>query len=117
MAQGYKTMLEFLLDDIDLEEEAMRLYSEFAAKSPDETVRATFSRLIPAERAHADALKRIVKEIEEDRHSVVLYCPFCGWEMNFGEMPSLGNEEVCPVCCRKYALTEDGGDYKLKQVQ
>ena len=117
MAQGYKTTLEFLLNDIGLEEEAISLYSEFAAKSPDESVRAAFSRLISAERAHADALKRIVKEIEEDRHPVILYCPFCGWEMNYGEMPSLGNEEACPVCCRKYALIEDGGDYKLKQVQ
>lgn len=116
MARGYKTTLEFLLEDIGLEEEAMRLYSGYAAKSPDGKARAAFSRLISAERAHADALRRIVKEIEEDRHPVILYCPFCGWEMNFGEMPSLGNEEVCPVCCRKYALVEDGGDYKLKLV-
>jgi rubrerythrin len=116
LTQGYKTTLEFLLDDIALEEEAVRAYSEYASKSPDKDVRATFEKLIAAERAHADALKRLVKEIEEDRHQVILYCPFCGWEMNFGEMPSLGNEQVCPVCCRKYALVEGDGDYKLKQV-
>jgi rubrerythrin len=116
LAQGYKTTLEFLLDDIGLEEEAMRLYSEYASKSPDEKVRATFEKLIAAERAHADAPRRVVREIEEDRHAVIMYCPFCGWEMNYGEMPAIGNEQVCPVCCRKYALVEESGDYRLKQA-
>ncbi len=114
MRKGYKSVLEFLEADLEVEEEQVRLYNQLAAESNDIKVKETFQHLARAAKGHKDALRRIIRDIESDDHDVGFYCLLCGWEVNFGKVPSVGNEERCPLCCQKFALVETDDDYEIK---
>lgn len=114
MREGYKTVLELLEADLDIEEEQEHLYNQLAAESKDIKVKGTFQHLARAAKGHKDAIVRIIRDIESDDHDVGFYCLMCGWEINFGKMPSIGNEERCSLCCQKFALVDEDNDYAIK---
>ena len=114
MRDGYKTVLEFLESDCDVEEEQEHLYNQMASTSKDMKVKETFQNLARAAKGHKDSLKRIIGSIESDDHDVSFYCLVCGWETDFGKMPSVGNEERCSLCCQKFALVNEDNDYSIK---
>ena len=116
MREGFKTILKFLEDDVEFETEQESLYNKFAKESPNSSVKTMFDNLARAARGHRDAINKIIKNIEHDDHNVVLYCTLCGWGVEFGKSPFVGNEERCPVCCQKFALVEADGDYGLKAL-
>ncbi len=116
MREGYKSVLEFLEADLEVEEEQEQLCNQLATTSNDIKVKETFQHLARAARGHKDALRRIIRDIESDAHDVNFYCLLCGWEINFGKMPSVGNEERCPLCCQKFALLEIDNDYEIKPL-
>lgn len=116
MRQGFKTILTFLDDDVKFETEQERLYNKFAAEAQNPSVQSMFSTLERAARGHRDAINKIIRNITEDDHSVIFYCTLCGWGVDFGKSPVVGNEERCPVCCQKFALVETDGDYSLKTL-
>jgi rubrerythrin len=114
MREGYKSILEFLEANLEVEEEQEHLYNQFATVSEDSKVKETFQRLARAAKGHRDALGKIIRDIETDAHDVSFYCLTCGWEINFGKMPSVGNEERCSLCCQKFALVDLDNDYSIK---
>jgi rubrerythrin len=116
MREGYKTILEFLENDVRLEQEEEVLLKRLAARSSNPKVKAKLGLLVRAARGHADGLREIIREIEQDEHQVAFYCPICGWVVDFGKNPSVGNEARCAICCQKFALVEKGGDYSLAKV-
>lgn len=116
MREGYKSLLEFLEADLEVEEEQEHLYNQLAAVSKDAKVKATFQHLARAAKGHKDSIERIIRDIESDNHDVSFYCLMCGWEINFGKMPSVGNEERCPLCCQKFALVDVDDDYEIKSL-
>src|SRR3990167_4177638 len=84
------------------------------AELKDIKVKGTFQHLARAAKGHKDAIGRIIRDIESDNHDVGFYCIMCGWEINFGKMPSIGNEERCSLCCQKFALVDEDNDYAIK---
>lgn len=116
MREGFRTILKFLEDDVKFEFEQECLYNKFAAQSLNPLVKAMFNNLSRAARGHRDAIEKIIRNIEHDDHNVILYCILCGWGVDFGKSPFVGNEERCPVCCQKFALVEADGDYALKAL-
>lgn len=116
MREGFKTVLKFLEDNVEFEAEQERLYNKFAAETQNPSVKAIFNNLTRAVRGHRDAINKIIRNIEQDDHSVILYCTLCGWGVDFGKSPLVGNEERCPVCCQKFALVETDGDFGLKSL-
>lgn len=46
------------------------------------------------------------------------YCLVCGWDINFGRMPSVENEERCLLCCQKFAFVfvDVDNDYPIKPL-
>ncbi|MCF6157229.1 MAG: hypothetical protein E3K32_01350 [wastewater metagenome] len=116
MREGYKSILEFLESNLEVEEEQEHLYNQFAGVSQDSKVKETFQHLARAAKSHRDALGKVIRNIETDDHDVNFYCLMCGWEINFGKMPSIGNEERCPLCCQKFALIDIDNDYTIKPL-
>ncbi|MFQ5964874.1 MAG: hypothetical protein ACE5KZ_11395 [Candidatus Scalinduaceae bacterium] len=116
MREGFKTVLEFLESNIEVEEEQGHLYNQCVNESNDAKVKRIFYNLARAARGHKDALKKIITNIEADDHTISHYCLVCGWAVDFGKSPSIGNEERCPLCCQKFALVETDGDYALKAL-
>ncbi len=116
MREGYKSVLEFLEADLELEEEQEHLYNQLATTSKDIKVKETFQHLARAAKGHKDAIGKLISDIESDVHDVSFYCFMCGWEINFGKMPSVGNEERCPLCCQKFALVDVDNDYEIKSL-
>lgn len=116
MREGYKSIVEFLEADVKEEEEQVRLYKQLADDSKDVKVKEIFQHLARAAKGHKDAVSRIIKDIETDNHDVSFYCLLCGWEINFGKMPSVGNEERCSLCCQKFALVDVDNDYSIKRL-
>jgi rubrerythrin len=116
MREGYKSILEFLDADIQEASEQERLYKQLEADSKDIKVKETFRFLARASKGHKDAIGRIVRDIETDNHDVSFYCLLCGWEISFGKLPSVGNEERCQLCCQKFVLVEMDNDYTIKSL-
>ncbi|HHT9130462.1 MAG TPA: ferritin family protein [Candidatus Brocadiaceae bacterium] len=116
MREGYKSVLEFLEADLEIEEEQEHLYNQLATASRDVKVKETFQHLARAAKGHKDAIGKLIRDIESDVHDVSFYCFMCGWEINFGKMPSVGNEERCPLCCQKFALVDVDNDYEIKSL-
>jgi predicted RNA-binding Zn-ribbon protein involved in translation (DUF1610 family) len=79
-------------------------------------VRARLDLLTRAARGHADGLLEVVRRIEQDEHQVTFYCPICGWVVDFGKNPYVGNDARCSMCCQKFALVEKGGDFSMVAV-
>ncbi|TLD42236.1 MAG: hypothetical protein JETT_1479 [Candidatus Jettenia ecosi] len=116
MREGYKSILEFLEENLEVEEEQEHVYNQLAVASKDIKVKETFQHLARAAKGHRDAMGRIIRDIESDNHDVSFYCLMCGWEINFGKMPSVGNEERCSLCCQKFALVDIANDYSIKSL-
>lgn len=116
MREGYKSVLEFLEANLEVEEDQEHFYNQCAPVSKDSKVKETFEHLARAAKGHRDALGRIIRAIEIDGHDVSFYCLMCGWEINFGKMPSVGNEQRCSLCCQKFALVDVDNDYTIKPL-
>ncbi|CAG0939272.1 hypothetical protein BROC_00541 [Candidatus Brocadiaceae bacterium] len=116
MREGYKSVLEFLEADLEIEGDQEHLYNQLAAGTKDAKVRESFQHLARAAKGHKAAIERIIRDIESDDHDVGFYCLMCGWDINFGKMPSVGNEERCPLCCQKFALVDVDNDYAIKSL-
>ncbi|MBI2559725.1 MAG: hypothetical protein HYW14_01145 [Planctomycetes bacterium] len=116
MREGFKTILKFLEDNVAFEVEQERLYNKFALAAQNTSVQTLFNNLSRSARGHRDAIDKLIKNIAQDDHNVILYCTLCGWGVDFGKSPFVGNEERCPVCCQKFALVETDGDFSLKPL-
>ncbi len=116
MREGYKTILEFLENDIKLEREQEAFFKKLADVSVEADVKAGFEKLMRVARGHAEGLEAVIRQIECDEHRVTFYCPVCGWVVDFGVNPYVGNEARCTRCCQRFALVEKGGDFGLAAV-
>lgn len=116
MREGFKTILEVLHRNREIEEEHERLYKQCVEESADSKVKQLFDHLFRAAKGHKEAFKKVMQSIESEDHTVGLYCLVCGWAVDFGKSPSVGNEERCPLCGQKFALVETEGNFVLKAL-
>ncbi len=116
MRDGFKTIIELLQSNIEIEEEREQLYERCVIEAVDLKVKQLFHHLTLAAKGHKEAFKKVIESIESEDHTVGMYCLVCGWAVDFGKSPSVGNEERCPLCGQKFALVETEGDFVLKAL-
>ncbi|MDR4504331.1 MAG: hypothetical protein MRK01_05995 [Candidatus Scalindua sp.] len=116
MREGFKTIIELLQSNMEREEEREQLYKQCVMESVDSKVRQIFNHLARAAKGHKEAFKKVIQAIESEDHTVGLYCLVCGWAVDFGKSPSVGNEERCPLCAQKFVLVEKEDNFVLKPL-
>ena len=76
-----------------------------------------FKELARSESGHRNGLRRVIRSLQEAATAVVLYCPLCGWELDFGPVPAEGAEVKCRMCPGRFALRLDQrGDWTLERL-
>ena len=76
-----------------------------------------FKELARSESGHRNGLRRVIGSLQETATPVVLFCPLCGWELDFGRVPSEGAEVKCRMCPGRFALRlDEGGDWTLERL-
>lgn len=116
-ARGYARDLAALRDDLEFEIAAVKRYGRMAVEADDPALRALFKELSLGETGHWRGLRRMIATIEDPATRVVLFCPLCGWQVDFGQDPADGAAGKCPMCPGRFALRLDaGGDWTLERL-
>ncbi len=83
------------------------VYGRFAYQAEDHELMELFKELARAESGHRNGLRRTVRTVEDPATPVILFCPLCGWAIDFGPDPAEGAEGKCPMCPGRFALRLD----------
>jgi len=114
--RGYARTLATLASDLEFERQAVATYAANLKLLSDLRLKAFMRELVRAETGHRRGLERAVERLNLGREAVVLYCPICGWELDFGVEPADGATVRCPVCAVSFALRARDGDFVLERV-
>ena len=115
--RGHASEVAALRSDYDFEDEAVALYGHFAYRAEDPELMELFKELARGEAGHRNGLRRTIRTVEDPATSVILFCPLCGWAIDFGPDPAEGTEGKCPVCPGRFALRlDESGDWNLERL-
>ena len=115
--RGHTGDLSSLRADYDLEDEAVVVYGHFAYQAEDRELVELFKELARSESGHRNGLRRIIAAVEDPATPVLLFCPLCGWQIDFGPDPAEGTKGKCPMCPGRFALRlNEGGDWTLERL-
>jgi rubrerythrin len=109
--RGFTTMLMHLRLNMEFERVALDAYARFARDADDPALKATFQQLSRAEAGHLKLFKSLIERIEANEYPAILYCPVCGWEIDFGLNPAEGAVIRCPQCKADVRLELREGDF------
>ncbi len=109
-------MLATLRSDLEFERLAVEKYATFAKQLADPRLKALMRELVRAETGHGRGLSRTIERVSAADYPVVLYCPACGWELDFGTDPAERATVHCPMCAIDFALRARDGDFVLERV-
>jgi len=114
-SRGHAAALAALRSDYDFEDEAVAVYGHFAYRAEDPELMELFKELARGEAGHRNGLRRTIRTVEDPATPVILFCPLCGWAIDFGPDPAEGAEGKCPMCPGRFALRlDDRGDWTLE---
>lgn len=115
-ARGHARDLAALRRDFDFETAAVKRYGQMAAEASEQALTTLFTELVRGEAGHRRGLRRMIAVIEDPETPVLLFCPLCGWQLDFGPQPAEGTEAKCPMCPGRFALHLDaGGNWTLER--
>jgi rubrerythrin len=114
--RGYAGTLATLASDFAFERQAVATYAANANLLADPDLKAFMKELVRAETGHRRGLERAIERLNAGQEAVVLYCPVCGWELDFGAEPADGATVRCAVCAVRFALGARDGDFVLERV-
>ena len=116
-SRGHAADLAALRSDYDFEDEAVAVYGHFAYRAEDPELMELFKELARGEAGHRNGLRRTIRTVEDPATPVILFCPLCGWAIDFGPDPAEGAEGKCPMCPGRFALRlDDRGDWTLERL-
>jgi hypothetical protein len=116
-ARGHSRDLAALRADLAFEDEAVKRYGQMAAAAKHPEVAALLRELTLGEAGHRRGLRHLIAEVEDPGRHVVLFCPLCGWEIDFGPDPDEGATGKCRMCPGKFALRLDkSGDWTMERL-
>ena len=114
--RGFTTMLAHLRLNLEFERGALAAYGQFARETGDAALKQTFQQLARSEAGHINLFKRLIAQIEANEYPVLVYCPVCGWELDFGVNPPDGEMLRCEKCKVQVALRIEIGDFVAQQA-
>ena len=114
--KGFRTALFYLYLNWEFEKFANATYAKFRKLSEDEQLKESFHELIKAEAGHSKIFREMIEKIEAGKFPVVIICPVCGWELDYGESPQEGTVVKCSKCKDDFKLVERDGDWQVERV-
>jgi rubrerythrin len=114
--RGYARMLATLRSDLEFERLAVEKYATFAKQLQDPRLKALMREFVRAEGGHSRGLQRTIERVSAGDEPVLLYCPTCGWQLDFGADPAAGARVHCAACGMTFALRVRDGDFVLERV-
>ena len=114
--RGLARALAALRSDVEFERAAVEKYAQFAKALDAPRLKALMRELVRAETGHGRGLKRMIEQVTATGYPVVLFCPTCGWQLDFGAAPSEGARVHCPMCAMTFALAVRDGQFVLDRV-
>ncbi len=116
-ARGYARDLEALRADYGFEEAAVKLYGRMASEVGEPALKELFKELVRGEAGHRRGLRQMLASVADPQTPVVLFCPLCGWQIDFGPDAGEGTTAKCPMCPGRFALRLDGdGNWILDRL-
>jgi rubrerythrin len=116
-ARGHAADRDALRADYDFEDEAVAVYGHFAYQTDDRELMELFKELARGESGHRNGLRRTIRTVEDAATPVLLFCPLCGWQIDFGADPAEGAEAKCPMCPGRFALRlSEGSVWTLERL-
>ncbi|MHB9130920.1 MAG: ferritin-like domain-containing protein [Armatimonadota bacterium] len=115
--RGFATMLTHLKLDLEFERTAVDAYARFRREAEDPALKDTFKDLTRSEAGHINMFQKLIDQIETNQYPVLIYCPVCGWEMDFGINPPEDVPLRCEQCKAKIALSMVDGDFVPVEVK
>ena len=109
--RGFSSLLTHLRLNLEFEQHALSAYAKFARETEDATLKQTFQQLARSEAGHINLFKELIAQIEANAFPVMIYCPVCGWEINYGSGADDGTIMKCPMCKQQITLYIQNGDY------
>jgi rubrerythrin len=109
--RGFATLLTHLKTDLAFEREAVKTYGRLAREAQDPELREALKAFARSEAGHAKMLGELVARIEAGEYPVIVYCPICGWEIDFGCAPEAGATLVCERCRQPVRLDLEDDDF------
>jgi rubrerythrin len=114
--RGFARALATLRSDVEFERAAVEKYAEFAKALDDPRLKALMREFVRAETGHGRGLKRMIEQVTAADYPVVLFCPTCGWQLDFGAAPAESARVHCPMCAMTFALAVRDGQFVLDRV-
>lgn len=111
VGRGFTTMLTHLRLNLEFERVAVEAYGQFARDAEDSALQKTFRELTRSESGHINLFKTLIAQIEANEYPVRVYCPVCGWEMDFGVNPPEDTQLRCDKCKQMVGLSLMDGDF------
>ena len=109
-------MLDTLRSDLEFERLAVEKYAAFAKQLADPRLKALMREFVRAETGHGRGLKATIERVSAADYPVVLFCPVCGWQLDFGTDPAERATVHCPMCGMDFALRVRDADFVLERV-
>jgi len=109
--RGFATLLTHLKTDLAFEREAVRIYGRLSREAADPGLREAMKAFARSEAGHAKMLGDLIAQIEAGEFPVIVYCPVCGWEVDFGCSPETGTTIVCARCRQPVRLDLEDDDF------
>jgi hypothetical protein len=117
-APGHAGDLAALRADYEFEDEAVVIYGHFAYQAEDRELMELFKELARSESGHRNGLRRVIRTVRDAATPVILFCPLCGWDIDFGTDPAEGADGKCRMCPGRFALRlSDDGDWTLERLK
>ena len=113
---GWATVLMFLRQNLAFEEIAARTYGAFAKEAEDPELKKLFLELTRSETGHIRLFKELIEQIESGNYPFINLCELCGWELDWGTSPKIGQTQRCPKCEAEFKLTIEDDDFKVVRV-
>ena len=114
--RGYARVLATLRSDLEFEHLAVEKYATFAKQLTDPRLKALMREFVRAETGHGRGLTATIERVSAADYPIVLYCPACGWQLDFGTDPAERATVHCPMCGIDFALRAPDGDFALERV-
>jgi rubrerythrin len=115
--RGYARDLAALRLDFAFEAGAVKRYGQMAGEAGEAELSELFKELARGEAGHRRGLARMIATLEDPETPVMLFCPLCGWPIDFGPAPAGSAEGKCPMCPGRFALRlDEGGDWILERL-